>query len=73
MDFNSMEFLSALLAIVVIDLVLAGDNAIVIALAARSLSAALQKKAIIRTCLDRGTDDAARAAAQTASVRSRWP
>ena len=30
-------FLSALLAIVVIDLVLAGDNAIVIALAARSL------------------------------------
>ena len=32
-----MEFLSALAAIVVIDLVLAGDNAIVIALAARSL------------------------------------
>ena len=30
-----MEFLSALAAIVVIDLVLAGDNAIVIALAAR--------------------------------------
>ncbi len=49
MDFNSMEFLSALLAIVVIDLVLAGDNAIVIALAARSLSAALQKKAIAWT------------------------
>lgn len=47
MDILSMEFLSALLAIVVIDLVLAGDNAIVIALAARSLPAALQKKAII--------------------------
>jgi YjbE family integral membrane protein len=47
MDIFSGEFLSALLAIVVIDLVLAGDNAIVIALAARSLPAALQKKAII--------------------------
>ena len=40
-------FLSALLAIVVIDLVLAGDNAIVIALAARSLPPALQKRAIV--------------------------
>ena len=40
-------FLSALLAIVVIDLVLAGDNAIVIALAARSLPPALQKRAIL--------------------------
>ena len=38
---------SALLAIVLIDLVLAGDNAIVIALAARSLPAHLQKKAIV--------------------------
>jgi YjbE family integral membrane protein len=47
MDIFSVQFLSALLAIVVIDLVLAGDNAIVIALAARSLPAALQKKAII--------------------------
>jgi YjbE family integral membrane protein len=35
------------LAIVLIDLVLAGDNAIVIALAARQLPAALQKKAIV--------------------------
>lgn len=43
----SSEFLSALLAIVVIDLVLAGDNAIVIALAARGLPAHLQKRAII--------------------------
>jgi YjbE family integral membrane protein len=40
-------FLSALLAIVVIDLVLAGDNAIVIALAARGLPARLQKRAIV--------------------------
>ena len=35
MDILSIEFLTALLAIVVIDLVLAGDNAIVIALASR--------------------------------------
>ena len=47
MDIFSVEFSSALLAIVVIDLVLAGDNAIVIALAARSLPAALQKKAVM--------------------------
>ena len=47
MEFFSQETLSALLAIIVIDLVLAGDNAIVIALAARSLPAQLQKKAII--------------------------
>ena len=47
MDIFSVEFFSALLAIVVIDLVLAGDNAIVIALAARSLPAALRKKAVM--------------------------
>jgi YjbE family integral membrane protein len=41
------EFFSALVAIVIIDLVLAGDNAIVIALAARSLPQRLQKRAII--------------------------
>lgn len=41
------QFLSALLAIVVIDIVLAGDNAIVIALAARALPAHLQKRAIV--------------------------
>ena len=41
------QFLSALLAIVVIDLVLAGDNAIVIALAARALPAHLQRRAIV--------------------------
>lgn len=47
MDFFSAPWLSALLAIVLIDLVLAGDNAIVIALAARQLPAHLQTKAII--------------------------
>ena len=47
MELFSPEFFSALLAIVVIDLVLAGDNAIVIAMAARNLPAHLQKKAIV--------------------------
>jgi len=47
MELLSTEFLSALLAIVIIDLVLAGDNAIVIALAARNLPDNLRKKAII--------------------------
>lgn len=47
MDIISLEFLTALLAIIVIDLVLAGDNAIVIALAARSLPPHLQKRAIV--------------------------
>jgi YjbE family integral membrane protein len=47
MEFLSAPWWSALLAIVLIDLVLAGDNAIVIALAARSLPPALQRKAII--------------------------
>lgn len=47
MEFLSPDFFTALLAIVVIDLVLAGDNAIVIALAARSLPRELQKKAIL--------------------------
>jgi len=42
-----MDFLSALAAIVLIDLVLAGDNAIVIALAARSLPRDLQRRAIV--------------------------
>lgn len=46
MEFLSASWWSALLAIVLIDLVLAGDNAIVIALAARNLPAHLQKKAI---------------------------
>jgi YjbE family integral membrane protein len=46
MEFLSSAWWSALLAIILIDLVLAGDNAIVIALAARSLPRNLQKKAI---------------------------
>ena len=41
------QFLFALASIIVIDIVLAGDNAIVIALAARNLPPALQKKAIV--------------------------
>jgi YjbE family integral membrane protein len=47
MDFLSPEFWSALLSIIVIDLVLAGDNAIVIGLAARRLPKSQQKKAIV--------------------------
>lgn len=42
----STGFISSLLAIVFIDLVLAGDNAIVIGMAARNLPKNLQKKAI---------------------------
>ena len=45
--FATPEFWSALAAIVVIDLVLAGDNAVVIALAARNLPKAVQRRAII--------------------------
>ncbi len=47
MELLSASWWSALLAIILIDLVLAGDNAIVIALAARSMPAHLQKKAIV--------------------------
>lgn len=47
MEFLSANWWSALLAIILIDLVLAGDNAIVIAMVARSLPNHLQKKAII--------------------------
>ena len=47
MEILSAEFLSALAAIIVIDLVLAGDNAIVIALAARNVPKHLQKRTIL--------------------------
>ena len=47
MEILSTEFFSALLAIVIIDLVLAGDNAIVIALAARSLPPQLRTRAVV--------------------------
>lgn len=46
MEIFSSPWWSALLAIILIDLVLAGDNAIVIALAARKLPPDLQRKAI---------------------------
>jgi YjbE family integral membrane protein len=47
MEFLSTAWWSALLAIILIDLVLAGDNAIVIALAARNLPPHLKTKAIL--------------------------
>lgn len=47
MEFFATEFLSGLLAIVLLDLVLAGDNAIVIALAARNLPRQVQRKAVL--------------------------
>ena len=47
MEFLSAQFFSALLSIIVIDLVLAGDNAIVIALAARTLPEHLRMRAIL--------------------------
>src|SRR4051812_29365071 len=47
MEFFSAEFLTALLSIIMIDLVLAGDNAIVIGLAARRLPKDQQKKVIL--------------------------
>ena len=47
MEILSTTFLMALLTIIVIDLVLAGDNALVIGLAARNVPAELQKRVII--------------------------
>lgn len=47
MEIFSTPWWSALLAIILIDLVLAGDNAIVIALAARKLPKYLQKRAML--------------------------
>ncbi len=47
MEFLDADTLSALLAIVVIDLVLAGDNALVIGLAARDLPKHLQRRVIL--------------------------
>jgi YjbE family integral membrane protein len=46
-DLASPAFLSALLAIILIDLALAGDNAIVIALAARQVPLHMQRKVLI--------------------------
>ena len=47
MEFLSPAWLSALATIILIDIVLAGDNALVIALAARGLPAHLQTRAIV--------------------------
>ena len=47
MEFMSAPWWSALLAIILIDLVLAGDNAIVIALACRHLPPHLRMKGIV--------------------------
>jgi YjbE family integral membrane protein len=47
MDWLSADFYTALLAIIVINVVLSGDNAIVIALAARKLPKRLRSRAII--------------------------
>jgi len=46
MELSGTDFFSGLLAIILLDLVLAGDNAIVIAMAASRLPKALQKKAV---------------------------
>lgn len=47
MDVMSLDFWSTLLSIIFIDLILAGDNAIVIGMAARRLPKEQQKKAIL--------------------------
>jgi YjbE family integral membrane protein len=47
MELLSPAWFSALAAIILIDIVLAGDNAIVIALAARNLPGTLRKRAIV--------------------------
>jgi YjbE family integral membrane protein len=47
MELFSVEFVMALLAIVMVDLVLAGDNAVVIALAARNIPKEKQRKVIL--------------------------
>ncbi|NIK67329.1 YjbE family integral membrane protein [Paenibacillus sp. BK033] len=47
MDLTPFEFLTTLLSIVFIDLILAGDNAIVIGMAAKRLPKETQKKAIL--------------------------
>ncbi|XEC96841.1 TerC family protein [Paenibacillus tarimensis] len=47
MEIFSLEFLSALITIIFIDLILAGDNAIVIGMAARNLPKEQQRPAIL--------------------------
>lgn len=51
MEFLSMDFLVALGSIIILDLVLGGDNAVVIAMASRDLPNAIRRKAIyVGTC-----------------------
>lgn len=47
MEFLSAEWYASLLAIILIDLLIAGDNAVVIAMAAQRLPTALRKRAVI--------------------------
>lgn len=47
LDILSVEFLSGLVSIIIIDLILAGDNALLIGLATKNLPGKQQKKAII--------------------------
>lgn len=47
MEFLSMQFFTALGTIILLDILLGGDNAVVIAMAAKKLSPALRKKAIL--------------------------
>jgi predicted tellurium resistance membrane protein TerC len=47
MELFTPAWLSALGAIILIDIVLAGDNAIVIAIAARNLPDALRRRAVV--------------------------
>ena len=47
MDFLTLEFIKGLFMIIMIDLVLAGDNAVVIGMAARNVPAHNQKKVIL--------------------------
>lgn len=47
MEFLTLDFWTALFSIVILDLVLAGDNAVVIAMAAHRLPDELKKKAIL--------------------------
>ena len=45
--FVSWDFVTALISIIMLDILLGGDNAVVIAMAANKLPAALRRKAIL--------------------------
>ncbi|MGL6016734.1 MAG: TerC family protein, partial [Selenomonadaceae bacterium] len=67
MEILSLQFLMALGSIVILDLVLAGDNAVVIAMASRELPEVIRKKAIY---IGTGGDSAGRGSRRAASRRS---